>query len=287
MDVGRGPDPLAAGRDRRSGSSVKARGRQATPEKLQEIADANGGTRAAATPGYDASRRLRRGQAPRRRIPGHLAGVRVLLLPRDRGSRAQADSGPRPRRYVPGTDFRTMTYSGSGNVTAPVQAVDLVLPPTPDAELHLAAARRATSPGSPGQHRADPARHLHLPGQGGTRQAAGASGVIIFNEGQAGQGTDDRRALLGGSVNTSTWHPGRRHHLRGRRGAGRAPGRRRRSASTPRRHRDRKTRNVIAESRCGRPGQGRHARRPPGQRHRRAPASTTTAPAPRASWRRR
>lgn len=36
-----------------------------------------------------------------------------------------------PDGSTPG-DFATMTYSGSGDVTAPVQAVDLTLPPTPE-----------------------------------------------------------------------------------------------------------------------------------------------------------
>jgi Zn-dependent M28 family amino/carboxypeptidase len=101
-------------------------------------------------------------------------------------------------------DFRTMTYSGSGNVTAPVQGVDLVLPPSPKPSStsgceasdfagftsgNIALIQRGTCPF---QVKAELA------------QAAGASGVILFNEGQPDLIPDDRRGLMGGTLGAPT-----------------------------------------------------------------------------------
>ena len=77
---------------------------------------------------------------------------------------------PNQVTYVPDEDFITMDYSGSGDVTEPLQAVDLVLPPGADGQhveqrLRDRGLRRLRR----GQHRADPARDLRLRGQGRER----------------------------------------------------------------------------------------------------------------------
>jgi hypothetical protein len=101
--------------------------------ELQKIADNNGDTRASGTPGYDLSVDY---------IAGLLedAGYVVTRQPFEFNSfRELSDPvfqrvAPLPLvTYVPDEDFITMEYSGSGDVTALLQAVDLVLPPGPEA----------------------------------------------------------------------------------------------------------------------------------------------------------
>jgi Zn-dependent M28 family amino/carboxypeptidase len=113
---------------------------------------------------------------------------------------------PVPTVYVPGVDFSTMDYSGSGDVTANIQAVDVVVPMPPDAPA---------STSNSGCEAADFA--AFVPGniallQRGTctfgdkavnAEAAGAVGVMIFNEGQAALGRDGLLlGTLGGPVVT-------------------------------------------------------------------------------------
>jgi len=106
---------------------------------------------------------------------------------------------PDPTTYDLVDDFATMTFSGSGEVTAPTQAVDVTIPPLPE-------------PGSTsGCEDADFAGFV--PGnialiQRGTctfadkalnADEAGASAVIIFNEGQVGR-TETLTGTLGAIV---------------------------------------------------------------------------------------
>ncbi|MEU8382413.1 M28 family metallopeptidase [Streptosporangium sp. NPDC048865] len=184
------------------GESIRLASLKGHLRRLQEIADANGDNRAAATPGYDASFDYVAGKL---RAAGYRVTSQEFKISFFRETAVPVLKRIRPARaYVPGTDFRTMTYSGSGNVTAPVQGVDLVLPPSRTVEStsgceasdfsrfvrgNIALIQRGTCSFQDKVERA---------------QAAGASGVIIFNEGQAGTGIADRRALFGGSVNTSS-----------------------------------------------------------------------------------
>ncbi|MFD0891653.1 PA domain-containing protein, partial [Streptosporangium algeriense] len=166
---------------------------------FQRIATANGGTRAAGTRGYDESAGY---VADRLRAAGYQVTEQEFEFPFFRviGTPKLTRVSPGTRSYTPETDFSPMTYSGSGNVTAAVQPVDLVLPP-------------GAEPGSTsGCEAADFAGFVRgniallQRGTCGFRvkaelaEAAGASGVIIFNEGQAGTGAADRRGLLNGSL---------------------------------------------------------------------------------------
>ena len=154
---------------------------------LQHIANANDGNRAAGTTGYDKStgyvaRTLRK------------AGYKVSFDPISfvegwvENSPPVLDvTAPTPKTYVTNDDFFTFPPSPPGDVTAEVQGVDLTLPPTP--------APTSTS----GCETADFAGFV--PGrialiQRGTcpfaqkvlnAGIAGASGIIIFNEGQPGR----------------------------------------------------------------------------------------------------
>ncbi len=156
-------------------------------DALQKIATANGGTRAAGTPGYAASR-----DYVARKL--RAAGFKVTLTPVnfveswvENSPPTLNQTAPNPKTYVPTDEFVTFEPSTPGDVTAQVQAVDVVLPPTP------------TPTSTSGCEIADFAGFV--PGrialvQRGTcpfitkvlnAAAAGASAVIVFNEGQPGR----------------------------------------------------------------------------------------------------
>lgn len=164
--------------------------------ELQSIADDNGDTRASGTEGYDES----------------VDYIEDLLLAADYEVTRQdftfnsfrelsepvfEQVSPNPTVYTPGEDFFTAEYSGSGTPTAPLEAVDLVLPPGPTASSsssgcetedfadftagNIALVQRGTCDFSVKAHNA---------------AVAGAVGVIIFNEGQEGR-TETLGATLG------------------------------------------------------------------------------------------
>jgi Zn-dependent M28 family amino/carboxypeptidase len=164
--------------------------------ELQKIADNNGDTRASGTAGYGASvdyvADLLEG-----------AGYEVSRQPflfnsfRELSDPVFQQVSPNAVTYVPNEDFFTAEYSGSGDVTATLQAVDLVLPPGASAgtsnsgcepedfadfvDGNIALVQRGTCDFSVKAHNA---------------YEAGAVGVIIFNEGQEGR-TETLAATLG------------------------------------------------------------------------------------------
>ena len=146
----------------------------------------NGGTRASGTPGFDASaayviRRLERaGYGPSsRRSPSSPS--------RSSRRRTFQRVSPDPRTYAEPAEFATMDYSGSGDVTAPITAVDVVLPP--------GAPGSSTSGCEDADYASFPAGNVALVQRGtctfGEKapmaQAHNASAVIVFNEGQPGR----------------------------------------------------------------------------------------------------
>ena len=162
--------------------AVTVPGIRAHQQALQTIATANGGVRASGTGGYDASVDY---------VVGRLeaAGYSPTVQPfdfaffRELAPASLQQVAPTPTTYSTGT----FTYSGSGDITAAVTPVDVVIPPTP-------------APGSTsGCEAADfalfPAGNVALIQRGTctfqvkaeNAQAAGASAVVIFNEGQPGR----------------------------------------------------------------------------------------------------
>ncbi|WP_378739990.1 M28 family metallopeptidase [Nocardia brasiliensis] len=163
-------------------------------ERFQTIANANGRTRAAGTPGYDASRDYVAGEL--RRV-GYQVTLQAFTFQafRERTTAVmeEVSAGPKTYKSTPPDrselgDFATATYSGSGDKRATVQGVDLVLPPGPQPNTSTSGCEKAdfakfTRGNIALLQRgtctfADKARNA---------QAAGASGVIIFNEGQEGR----------------------------------------------------------------------------------------------------
>ena len=161
--------------------------------ELQDIADTYGDTRASGTPGYTASIDY---------IEDLLDDDYVITRQSFTFNRFTELSTPQfglpnAEPYVAGEDFFTAEYSGSGDVTATIQAVDLVLPPGATASTstsgceasdfvgfvtgNIALVQRGTCDFAVKAHNA---------------AVAGAAGVIIFNEGQEGR-TDALNATLG------------------------------------------------------------------------------------------
>ena len=154
-------------------------------KKLQHISDDNG-DRAAGRPGYRGVRRLRRRSTRTRRLHPASAGV-PFTYAEENSALSRANPAT---TWVDGQDFLRNNFdtgSPEGTATGPLVAVDLVLPFPADAEPAPAGASRRTSPASP-------------PGgvalvQRGTcgfaikalnAQAAGASAVIVTNDGRPG-----------------------------------------------------------------------------------------------------
>ncbi|GAA4197688.1 aminopeptidase PaaP [Streptosporangium oxazolinicum] len=187
------------------GSSVRLAALKGHLERLQAIADANGGNRAAATPGYDASLAY---VANRLRDAGYRVTVQEFKISffRETTPPVLERKLPSVKTYRPGTDFRTMTYSGSGKVTAPVQGVDLVLPSEKAPESTSGCEASDFSTFVRGNIALIQRGACSFQAKAEQAEAAGASGVIIFNDGRAVQGAGDRKGLLGGSINTSAVH---------------------------------------------------------------------------------
>ena len=99
-------------------------------EALQEVADDNGDTRASGTSGYEGSVDY---VVERLRAAGYRPEVQEFTFPffQQLGPTTFAEVSPTAQTFVEGTDYFLGEYSGSDDVSAPLQAVDLVLPPTP------------------------------------------------------------------------------------------------------------------------------------------------------------
>jgi Zn-dependent M28 family amino/carboxypeptidase len=90
---------------------------------LQRIAIANGGNRAATTPGYDASVEYVAGKL---RAAGYDVSFDGFDFPiwTKNGAATLAEVTPTPRTFVEDTDYIVSQFSGSGNLTANVVPVD-------------------------------------------------------------------------------------------------------------------------------------------------------------------
>lgn len=92
--------------------------------RFAAIAEENNGNRAAGTSGYDASAEY---VADTLREAGYEVSLQRFDLP-DSATMTNAElerPRPEPASYARGDDFSTMEFSGSGEVTAPVEPVDL------------------------------------------------------------------------------------------------------------------------------------------------------------------
>ncbi|MFC7385440.1 M28 family metallopeptidase [Sphaerisporangium rhizosphaerae] len=172
-------------------------------QKLQQIADANGGTRAAGTPGHDASRDYVAGVLKK-------AGYKVTIQPfefpffKENSTALLEQISPEPKVYAPTPpngsgvgEFATMTYSGSGAVTGTLQNVDLTLPPAPSPSSTSGCEASDFAGFTPGNIALLQRGTCDFRVKAQNAQAAGATAAIIFNEGQPG-----RTATLQGTLGT-------------------------------------------------------------------------------------
>ena len=154
---------------------------------FQRIAERNGGNRAAGTSGYDASARY---VAARMRAAGYRVSLQELTFPFvfDRSPPELRALGGTGWSYRAGRDYVTLTYSGSGRVEEAVTAVDLLVPsPAPNS---LEPSGCETS-----DFAAFPRGSVALLQRGSctfrvkvsNAVAAGASGVVVMNEGNPGR----------------------------------------------------------------------------------------------------
>ncbi|MDQ4039554.1 MAG: M20/M25/M40 family metallo-hydrolase [Actinomycetota bacterium] len=179
--------------------AVTLAGIRAHQAALDAIGAANGGNRVAGSPGYIAS-------ADYVESTLEASGYTVTRFPFQFTFNADATPAvfqqvsPTQATYVDGVDFSSMTYSGNGDVTAPVWAVALQVPPP-------AAAGTTTSGCQAADFAGFPAGHIALIQRGtctfrvkaDNALAAGASAVIVMNEGQPG-----RTAAVGGTLGEPT-----------------------------------------------------------------------------------
>jgi Zn-dependent M28 family amino/carboxypeptidase len=107
---------------------------------------------------------------------------------------------PVPTTYVWQIDFSTMSYSGSGDATAPVQAVDLLMPPTGGSTSGCEATDFAGF--VPGNIALIQRGTCTFAAKAVNAQAAGAVGVVIYNEGNGPGRTGVINGTLGGPVVT-------------------------------------------------------------------------------------
>ena len=195
-------------------------------EAFQAIAEANGGTRAAGTPGYDASVDY---VVDTLDAAGYDVRRQSFTFDafEERSPAGFERVSPNPRTYEVEEEFFTTTFSGSGDITAPLAAAGGILIPSPGGSASGCAAADFAG---------FPAGSIALIQRGtcpfgdkvANAEAAGAVGVVLFNEGNVDP-SDDRLGPVRGTLGSSARHPGRRDVIRRRRGAVRPPARTERS----------------------------------------------------------
>jgi Zn-dependent M28 family amino/carboxypeptidase len=197
---GHGGGPGGSNGSHRLREAVTLEGVTEHLDALQAVADANGSTRASGTPGYEASRDY---VVEQLEAAGYHPEVQEFLFPYFQVLSAPTfeQTSPTARTFAEGTDYTLTDFSGAGDVTGTVQeANDNVLPPGPDPSTSNAGCE-------PEDFTGFTAGNVALVQRGTcdfavkveNAVAAGASAVILFNEGQPGR-TDADPVTLGGPV---------------------------------------------------------------------------------------
>jgi Zn-dependent M28 family amino/carboxypeptidase len=163
---------------------------------LQTIADDNGGTRASGTPGYDASVDyvVDRMEA---------AGYEVTVQPFEFNFSAETTIvqriSPDPYTYLDFAEVDAMTFSGEGDVTALLEAVDLSID---DPVASTSACEAADFAGFTPGNIAFAQRGLCPFGQkAANAEAAGAAALIVTNQGTVPpDSVDDRTGMFFGTL---------------------------------------------------------------------------------------
>ncbi|WP_222435335.1 M28 family peptidase [Puniceibacterium confluentis] len=156
---------------------------------FQGFANANDGTREASSPGYLASVAY---VAEQMQAAGYNVTVQPFNYPffEELTPAILEQIAPTPTAYAyfgePG--FATMSYSGSGDVTGVAQGVDLILPPDPVANTSTSGCEASDfAVFIPGNIAIIQRGSCSFAQKAANAKAAGAVGVVIFNEGQPGR----------------------------------------------------------------------------------------------------
>ena len=175
--------------------AVTLRGLLGNSRALQQIADVSGGFRAAGTTGHAASAGYVLGQLT---AAGYDVQLQQFEFPffQETATPVFAQVAPNPTAYLPDADFSTMTYSGSGDVTGPVQAVDVTLPPTPTPSSGSGCEAADFAGFTAGSVALVQRGTCTFQAKAENAQAAGATAVVVFNEGQPGR-TEVLQGTLG------------------------------------------------------------------------------------------
>jgi Zn-dependent M28 family amino/carboxypeptidase len=161
---------------------------------LQAIADANSGTRASGTPGFDASADYVEKQAGEAGLTVTTQDFQFPFF--QQNSAAFAQTAPTPAEYADGKDYAVMSLSGSGRVSGTAVPVDLQLPPTGGSTSGCEAADFAGF--GAGSIALMQRGTCEFGVKAANAAAAGAVGAVIFNDGSA----PDRQELLLGNLGT-------------------------------------------------------------------------------------
>jgi Zn-dependent M28 family amino/carboxypeptidase len=164
-------------------------------QAFQDVADANGGTRASGTPGYTASADY---VSKRLEAAGWTVSRQEFEFPFfQENSSSFAQVAPATATYAPGTDYAVMTYSGTRDVTATARFVDVTIPPGAAANSSTSGCEASDFTGFAAGDIAVVQRGTCPFGQKvANAEAAGAAAVVVVNEGQEGR-TDVVQGTLG------------------------------------------------------------------------------------------
>lgn len=157
--------------------------------ELQKVADANNGNRSAGTTGHELSANYVAQKLLRAGFKVELQPFRFMKFTQESAALSQGEL-----EYEEEKDFLLMSYSGSGDVTSPVSPVDLA----------LGAGNKSSSGCEAEDFHSFPAGSIALIQRGTcsfqqkveNAQAAGAKGVILFNQGDS----PDREAIFNGTL---------------------------------------------------------------------------------------
>ena len=153
---------------------------------FQRIAEQNGGTRASGTPGYDASATY---VHDRLAAAGWNVSYQEFEFPffEELAPAELQRVSPDPKVFTPDDEVGTFDFSGSGDVTGTVQPVDVQVPPpaTPGVTSGCEAADFAGF--TPGNIALVQRGTCTFQIKVTNAIAAGATAVIVFNEGQPGR----------------------------------------------------------------------------------------------------
>jgi Zn-dependent M28 family amino/carboxypeptidase len=176
--------------------AVTVEGVRAHQAALQQIADANGGIRAGGTPGYDASADYVADLLLEAGYIVHKQEFDYQFFVVD-GPPVLDPTVPDLDPYEAGVEIDVMEYSGEGDVTAPVIPIDLVLPPGAQDNTSDSGCEASDFNGFPtGSIALIQRGTCFFRDKANNAIAAGASAVIIFNEGQP----PDRVDLIFGTL---------------------------------------------------------------------------------------